>query len=107
MKAEALILLRENLEACRLVATWEVATDLYYAPKEERPNAHPEDPDITDEILHKWALVTGCHFDTAKRHGAMLWANDICYADGSTDATALGFVRNLIARDLPPPRVEL
>lgn len=95
MEVEALVLLEDNPDACKMVVTW--PETCRRAPEIE----DAEDPLERREILWEWAHVSGLLIEQIERWAPMLWETEICYEDGSVDPTAMGFIRANLSRLLP------
>jgi len=89
VKIEALVLLEDNLPACRMVVTWHLA----HARIDKLTEDHIDQPFPEQSRYQAWEQVSGLDATTVERLAEMLWVNDICHEDGTVDETAMGLVR--------------
>lgn len=91
MNPEALVLLEGDDIAQRLVATW------------PRVLAPGEALDAESEalIFERWARMSGVPALLVADRAPILFGNEICMPDGTSDPMALGFISQRLLRHVP------
>lgn len=93
--SSVLILLEDDLDAMKLVATWAIV------------GKHCTDTDEFQddvELVDRWASISGVDQDDIPRRAAMLFGAEILGPAGHVDANALSYVRVRVAKSLPKAR---
>lgn len=94
--SSVLILLEDDLDAMKLVATWSIVG---------RDCEDPASVNDDIELVDRWAAVSGVDQDDIPRRASMLFGSGILGPSGAVDDNALSYVRVRVAKSLPkPPR---
>lgn len=104
MELSALVLLDDNPDAVKLVATWPVVGSTHPGCIGETIGGEPRITSINEEAVVYWALVSGVDEEDVRRLMPLLFHNDILGTRGRVDENAKRYVNAKVAAKLPKAR---
>lgn len=89
---ELVVLIHENIPACRLIVTWPKAFLEFNADLTKPPGELlAEDP-----FAQKWARLATVDQDDVEREAPMLFGNALLFDDGAVSDVAMGYIKSQV-----------